>query len=136
MKKYEFFEHTADVKFKSYGGSLNEVFENCALAVSKIISRDGKIKSKKKKKIEIESDNNESLLYNFIDELLYLLDAEEFVVSKAVVKISKTKLKADIFGDDSQSYENLDHIKAATYSEMYIKEIKKGKWEAQAVVDV
>ncbi|RZD31065.1 archease, partial [Candidatus Parvarchaeota archaeon] len=42
MKKYEFFEHTADVKFKSYGGSLNEVFENCALAVSKIISRDEK----------------------------------------------------------------------------------------------
>lgn len=133
--KYKFLPHTADVKFQAYGKSLNKAFENAALAISETISRGEKISSKKKKKISVEGNDKESLLYNFIEELLYLIDAENFVVSKAKVSIKENKLKAEISGDDASNYTNLDHIKAATYSEMYIKKTNKG-WEIQTVVDV
>ena len=32
MKKYKFFDHTADVLFEAYGNTLGELFENAALA--------------------------------------------------------------------------------------------------------
>ena len=136
MIKFEFLEHTADIKFRVKGKSLKAVFENCVLAVSHVLSRGRKIKSVKKKEFTVSGKNNESLLCNFIDELIYLLDAKNFVVSKSNVKILNGKLKAIVYGDDSSHYGDLDSIKAATYAEMYIREVKKGKWEAQVVVDV
>ena len=138
-KKYKFLEHTADIKFRAYGKNINEIFENCALAVSHLFGRGRKIKSIKIKKVKLECQDNESLLYNFLDELIYLLDAENFVVSRAKVKIKedgKKKLEAGIYGDDASNYKDLDQIKAATYAEMYIKQKSKGNWEAQVVLDV
>jgi len=127
-KNFQFFEHTADIKFKAYGKTLEKIFENTAEAISEILARSDKVSEAKTKKIEIEGKDNESLLYNFIDELIYLLDAKQFLVSKAKVKISGNNLKAVIYGDDALKYPGLDHIKAATYAEMYVKK-KAGKWE-------
>ena len=46
------------------------------------------------------------------------------------------KLEGEVFGDDAVNYKDLDHIKAATYSEMYIRQKKDKSWEAQVVLDV
>ena len=135
MKKFEFLEHTADIKFKAYGKNINEIFESCTLAFSSYISREKKIKSKIEKQIKIEADNHEQLLYKFLDELIYLLDADKFIVSKAKVQIADNKLTALLEGDSALNYKDLDHVKAATYAEMYIKQDLKG-WEAQVVLDV
>jgi SHS2 domain-containing protein len=134
-KKFKFLEHTADIKFQAFGKDINEVFENVALAISEIIARENKIKLKIKKKIKIKGIDKESLLHNFIEELLYLVDAENFITTKARVKISGNTLEAELQGDKTDNYKGLDHIKAATYAEMYIKKTENG-WEAQAVVDV
>jgi SHS2 domain-containing protein len=133
--KYKFLEHRGDIKFQAYGKKLNEAFGNVAEAISSILSRDEKIPSKIKKKIEVEGTDQKSLLYNFIEELIYLLDAENFVVSKAKVAIVKNKLSAVVYGDSVDNHPDLDHIKAATYAEMRIKKTNKG-YEIQTVVDV
>lgn len=133
--KFIFLEHTADIKFRAYGKSFGEVFENCALAFSSVISRNGTIKQKKQKSFSVSGKDKESLLYNFLEELIYLLDAEGFIVSKTKVKISKNGLKAEVFGDDVENYKDLDHVKAVTYSEM-IFEKKENNLEVQVVLDV
>jgi SHS2 domain-containing protein len=137
--KFKFFPHTADIKFRAYGKNINEVFDNCALAFCEIIGRGDKIKNNKSKKIKLQGEDNESLLYNFIDELIFLLDAKNFLVCKSKVKVKcekkGLKLEGEVFGDNASKYEDLDHVKAATYAEMYVKKKSKG-WEAQVVVDV
>ena len=133
--KFKFLEHTADIKFLARGRTLNEVFENCVLAFSNYVSRGGKIKSPLKKIIKLGGEDNESLLYQLMDALIYLIDAEDFVASKAKVKISGKKLEAVVHGDKTSSYRGLDHVKAATYAEMHVKQLKAG-WEAQVVLDV
>ena len=135
MKKFEFLEHTADIKIKIYGKNVCQIFENSALAFSNYIARGGKIKSKVEKEIQIQGTDIEQLLYKFLDELIYLLDADKFVVSKAKVQIVDNKLTALLEGDSALNYKDLDHVKAATYAEMYIKQDLKG-WEAQVVLDV
>ena len=38
MKKYEYFEATADIGLRAYGNDMNEAFENAGLAIFNIIS--------------------------------------------------------------------------------------------------
>ncbi len=134
-KDIEMLEHTSEVKFKIRGMSLEKIFENSALAFSNFVSRGEKIKPLKKVKIKIEGEDSESLLYNFIDELIYLSDAKGFIVSKAKVKLRDNKLEAELQGDKTSNYPYLDHVKAPTYSEMYVKK-NKDSWEAVFVLDV
>ena len=132
--KFEFLEHTADVKFRAYGKTLEEVFENSALAM--INSQySGKIKKVIKKKIKVEGENVESLLYNFLEEVLYLIDASGFLASEFKVKISGDKLEATIEGDLVKNYKFSLDLKAVTYNEMFVKK-EKGKWVSQVVLDV
>jgi len=133
-KKFEFLEHTADIKFRAFGRTLNELFENCALALSDYLAQGEKIEIKKGKTIQVFGQDQESLLYNFLDELIFLLDSENFILSKLKVQLRGNNLKAEIYGDNSKDY-NLSYIKAPTYAEMYIRKNSKG-WEAQAVLDV
>ena len=133
-KSFEYLDHTADIKFKVSGNSLDKVFENVVLAVSDYLVGGEKVSGKQKKEIKIEKDNTESLMYAFIDELLYLLDSSSFLVSKAKIKIDNNKLTGVLYGDSASKYE-ITQIKAATYAEMKIKENLKG-WEAQVVLDV
>jgi len=136
-KKFEFLEHAADIKFRAYGKTLNEAFENSVAATISYLS-DGKISDKKIKIVEIKGNDYESLLYNLLDEILFLLDSEGFIVSRSKIKIDKLGIKAKFYGDDAKKY-GLDHIKAPTYFEMYVRKAKKGErivWEIQAVLDV
>lgn len=133
--RYEFLEHTADIKFKAYGKTLNEVFENAVLAVAAYVSKDEKIHPRKARKIEVRGTDIENLLYSFLEELIYLMDVEKFVTAKAEVFIRGNNLTAELYGDVAARYNGLDAIKAATYADMYVKKTKKG-WELQVVLDV
>ena len=133
--KYEFLEHTADIKFRTYGESLEEAFANVIGAFSDFVSGGKKVKPVKGKVVNVFGRDKESLLYNFIDELIYLLDAEKFVVGKGTVFFRGNNLRAELFGDDAINYKGLENVKAATYAEMEIKQVGKN-WIITTVVDV
>lgn len=133
-KKFEFLEHKADIKIRIFGATLNEIFENSVLAFTSYASDNKKISPVKGKIIQVKGEDTESLLYNFLDELIYLTDAENFIPAKASVLLRGNNLKAEIYGDATNKYE-LQGVKAATYSEMYIRKAKSG-WEAQFILDV
>ena len=132
--KYKFLEHTADFKFQAYGSTLEKAFENAALAVSAFLTNKKPIKSIIKKRISIETEDKKSLLYEFLDNLIFLLDTESFIISKLKVKISDNSLTAELKGDNASKYD-INEIKAATYAEMHIKKNLKG-YEIQAVMDI
>ncbi|MCK4552648.1 archease [Candidatus Pacearchaeota archaeon] len=132
---FKFLEHTADIKFQAFGKSLEEVFENSALAMFNSMF-DGKVKKTQKFKVKAEGKDNENLLYNFLEELIVLFDGKQFFLSGVEkIKIKDGKLQAEVVGDKAENYEiNID-VKAITYSEMFVK--KKGsEWIAQVVLDV
>lgn len=134
--KYEFLDHTADVKIRTYGKTLEEAFSNLVLAFSEFVGKNDKIKPRKGKIVDISGSDRESLLYNFIDEMIYLIDAEGFVVAKGEVFFRGNNLRAEFYGDDAKNYKGLDYFKAATYSEMKIEQDSKGNWSLTVVIDV
>jgi len=148
--KFKFLPHTADIKFQAFGKSLEEVFENASYALINIICKE-KIKAKEKKKIKIKGRDTESLLYNFLEEFLYLLDVGGFLTAKienlkittdSVVRNKKRfyncELTCELLGDDVKNYEAETHVKAITYNDMFIKKTpgKTNEFICQVVVDV
>lgn len=136
-KRFEFLEHTADIKFRAFGKTIEEVFENSVLAIANIMYK-GKVKEKKKLKIKIKGKDPENLLYNFLEEFLFLFDSKNFLLSDVKsIKINEKNLtaEAEVSGDDAKNYKINIGIKAITYNEMFVKK-DKNKYTAQVVVDV
>ncbi|MEM4366455.1 MAG: archease, partial [Candidatus Woesearchaeota archaeon] len=129
-KKFEFLPHTADAKFRAYGKNIEECFVNAALAVTAIMFDYSRIKPLLKKEVSVNGRDLKALLYNWIEELLYLLDAEGFVLGRIEqLQIKKKEgngwlLTAVLIGDTDQGkYEVIGPVvKAATYNEMEISD--------------
>jgi len=138
MKPYKFLEHTADAKFQAYGKTIEEAFSNAALAMFSIMTDTEKVEGKVEKKINVKGADLKSLLYSFLEELLFLMDSEAFILNKIkTIKIKKNKkfaLSAIASGDKiSDEYELHGGVKAVTYNEM---EIDEEKAMVQVVVDL
>jgi len=133
-KKFKFLEHTADIKFQAFGSSLEKAFENSALAMFNSMYS-GKVKRKIRKKISVSGKDSESLLYNFLEELLFLLDAKNFFLAACKVKISGNKIEAELFGDNAKNYNIELDVKAVTYNSMFVRK-EKNKFTCQVVLDV
>ena len=136
LKKFKFLEHTADIKFKAYGRNLNEVFKNSALALFKSIY-EGRVKLIKKIKFKVKGKDLEALMYNFLEEFLFLIDSKNFLPSTVKVKMGEDKktIEAEVSGDNARKYQVEMHIKAITYNEMFVRK-EKDKWVSQVVLDI
>jgi SHS2 domain-containing protein len=135
MKEFKFIEHTADIKFQAFGNTLEEAFKNSAIALTKSMY-EGKIKEKISKKIKVKGKDNERLLFEFLGELIFLLDSEDFILSKIKnLKIKNNKLEAEVIGDNASDYDFSNEVKAVTYNEMFVKK-QNNKYVIQVIVDV
>ncbi|MFA4645864.1 archease [Pyrococcus kukulkanii] len=142
MKTWEHYEHTADIGIRGYGDSLEEAFEAVAIALFDVIVNVNKVEKEEVKEIEAEGDDLESLLYNFLEELLVIHDIEGLVFRDFEVKIKKVngkyKLKAKAYGEkfDPEKHEPKEEVKAITYHDMKIEQLPDGRWMAQLVPDI
>lgn len=137
MEKYKYIPHTSDEQFKAFGTSLEEVFEHAAYAMYDIITDHTKIEENIEINFTIESENKEALLYDFLEEFLYYLDSEGFLLRKIKkLNITNNKLTVRCVGDNEYNkYEITTHIKAVTYQNMFVK--KEGNiYSVQVVIDV
>ena len=103
---YEYLEHSADIKFKAYGINLEGVFTNCAYALTDIITDHDKVEKITEKKILCLSKTKEALLYDFLEELIVLIDKEHFFISNVILLLIEEKedgfhLEATIVGDSN-----------------------------------
>jgi len=135
-KKYEYRPHTADTYFVAYGKDIEELFKNSALALINLITDTAKVRPRKEVEIEVEGKDDIELLFGFLNEFIYLLDAEYFLLHDVKeLKIEKDKLKATVVGDEiNESYKLFGSIKAVTFNNLRIEK-KNGVYEAHVVVD-
>ena len=140
MKNFEYFEVTADIGFKAYGNTLNEAFENAGLAIFNIISDTDNISPNIDKSFQITSEDEVSLLYDYLEELLFYHEIDFMLFSEFDVDIKKANgeynLMATIKGEpiDWNKHERKTEIKAITFHMMDVK--KTQCFELQAIVDL
>ena len=139
--RYEYLPHTADVKFRAYGKTLEKAFSNAAFALFNVMVQTSKVEPIFKKDIAAEGTDLPSLLQQFLEQFIILLDTDNFFLSKLrQIKITskngKHSLTAVAIGDEAKNYETIGpQVKAATYNSMMVKKEKTG-WIVQVVVDI
>jgi len=131
-KRFEFLEHTADVYVVAYGKTLEEAFENAALATFETMTDTEKVEPRVEDEIEVEGYDEKALLYNWLEELIVKFETTENLYSRfevsAIRKISDgLKIKAKIWGEpfNPDKHPQKVGIKAITYHQMEI--LKKPK---------
>jgi len=141
-KQYEYLEHTADIKFLAYGKTLEEVFENAALAMFNVIIDTDKVSGETAKEITLKSPDLESLLVDWLSELLYVFEVDEIVfrefrVEKVMEEAGEYSITAQALGEKfyPKSHPFETEIKAVTYNQLEVEKITNG-WKAQVVVDI
>ena len=136
MRAYKILEHKADLKIKVWGNDLSDLFKNAAYAM--YAAMDGSLSTPdyKLQNIKVSGQDYESLLINFLNELLYLSDVNNRmykVESVEIVEDEKIKLKAALspFSPPPSEIE----IKGATYHNLKIKKMDAG-FETTIVFDI
>ncbi|MCK9152570.1 archease [Methanobacterium alcaliphilum] len=138
--KFEFFDVTADTGFWAYGSTLEESFENAGLAMFEVMTDTNRITPQDKKYVNVESEDLVSLLYDWLEELLFLHDVEFIVFSKFKVEINKVNngysLKGIIIGEkiDKNRHEQRSEVKAVTFHLMEVKE--ENGYMVRAILDL
>lgn len=137
MKKFEYFEATADIGLKAYGKDMNEAFENAGLAIFNIISDTSNIDPSNEIEFEVASEDDVSLLYDYLEELLFYHETEFMLFSEFQVEIDENfHLRARIKGEEINwdRHERKTEIKAITFHKMAVN--KTDHVEVQAIVDL
>ena len=81
-KKYEFLYHIADAKFRAYGSTMEEAFENAALAMFNVMVYTSGLEAKELRINDITSTDINKLLAECLSELLYLFEVYGIVFSE------------------------------------------------------
>ncbi|MCM8832102.1 MAG: archease [Candidatus Omnitrophica bacterium] len=134
MMKYKILEHTADIKIKIFGKTINELFKNSAIALFSTLTEQ-KSKSIKKQSIILEAENLEDLLVSWLNELIFLFFTYKFVPANYSISINQNKLEAKIYGESLKNLKVNTEVKAATYHNLRIRKNKNGL-EANIIFDV
>lgn len=85
--RYRYIDHTADIAFEIYGDNLLKLLENATYAFYNAFVDLSKIGENKTQKIEIEGEDEEIVLYRWLNELLYLFDTQFFAAKSVEVEI-------------------------------------------------
>lgn len=145
-KDFELLSHTADIKLRVYGKTLAEFFRNAVIGMFQSIGpqasgcqvvHDRVICPELPKIHQVTSTGQdlESLLVNFLSELLYLSDVHNEAYLDAIIQdVSQTHIAAVVHGVEVSCFEVVE-IKAVTYHDLSVKKID-GLWQADIVFDI
>lgn len=139
MKPFEYLEHTADIKFRAYGQTQEQMLENAAIALFGSMTDLSKVQVKETWKTELKSPDLEQLTYSWLSEIVFLFETESAVFSTFKVKLSQKEewmLEAEIGGErlDLKRHAFDNEVKAVTLHEFRVK--KNDLWCVQVVLDV
>lgn len=138
MRPFETFDHTADIGLVARGATPEELFANAALGLVDLMVDPKDLREETRLELSVSAQDREALLVTWLNELLYLLDAQGFVPRRSrILSMSQTELTAELRGERiDRSRHHVRHmVKAVTYHDLQITH-SDGLWEARVIVDL
>ena len=137
-KRWEHFPHEADMGVRGIGNSKEEAFEQAAIAMSAVITDPAKISAVETVEIACAAPDDELLLVDWLNALIYEMATRKWLFSRFEVHIKNHVLTARAWGQpiDTGKHQLAVEIKGATYTALRVARESNGEWVAQCVVDV
>jgi SHS2 domain-containing protein len=120
----------------AYGKSLAEAFANAAYGLFSLIVEPNKVKEKESRKVTVQAQDAEGLLFNWINELIYIFEVERLLFkSFNITEFTGQSLGATCWGEkyDPSRHQLKTGVKSATY---HMLKVDGEKNRVQVIFDV
>jgi SHS2 domain-containing protein len=136
-KDFEVIDHTADVGIIAYGADMKQAFANAAKGLFSLITDLNDVKEVLHRDAELTATDEESLLVEWLNELIYRFDTERIIFKRfEIIQLDNTRLKARGYGEkvDKSRHRLKTGVKAATYHMLKVERGDGGK--VQVLFDI
>lgn len=134
--QYQILSHPADVKLKITASSLAELFEGALEGMISIIKPSNSKESiTLKEDIEVYSLDLNSLLVDFLNEILAKMEISQAIFQKVIIKtLSSNYLKGELIGTKIDYLEK--EIKAVTHHGLEIQQDENNNYHVTILFDI
>jgi len=144
LMPYKYLEEigTADIAFEATGRDLLELFRDAADATTNVmIDNIEAIQPRETRQIELSNEKLDLLLFDFLQELIFLKDAERLLLRMREMQIDKRDdlyfVKATAHGEqlDAERHHQRADVKAVTLHDFFVEQTEHG-WKARVLLDI
>lgn len=135
---YQPISHTADIGFKVWGKTLEELFSNAARALTDQMIEVPDTEAKQTIFVQLRADSLEELLVKWLEEVLFHFETSSLVgLGFTVSRCNLEDFRATIHGIewDPTKHPLKTQIKAVTFHELSIHQ-REDQYEVQIILDV
>ena len=138
-------EVTSDLAFVARGATLADLFRTAAEALLAATLEDpAQVSQRVRRSVHLEEPDLELLLLRFLNELVYLRDAEHLLLRAQRVRVAAgdaARLEAELVGEaiDLDRHQLATEVKAVTAHGLRVAQEAGdggGSWEASVTLDV
>ena len=119
--------HTADVKIQARAPTLEALFSDAFQALMQVMYGNDR-KGGTRREITLHADNHESLLVDFLSEVLFISEVDGLIFSHADITISRDEMHAVLDGEpfDPARHAGGTEVKGISYSGLIISHDTNG----------
>ena len=133
MGRWQEIDHTADLALHIWADDLRDLFVTAARGMFALIVPLDAVQPEQVTTIELEALDVETLLVDWLNELLYLVEVQDIAFALVEIeRVSATRLRATVCGCAVPEY--LNYVKAATFHNLAVVETSEG-YETEIVFD-
>jgi SHS2 domain-containing protein len=134
---FEVFEHTADLGLRVRAEDLPALLVEAAKGLFSTIVDLGGVRPVEQVELRVEGREPDYLLFDWLNELLYLFDTRHLVLCEFDVQLDRQGLTAQARGEPMDpGRHTLEHeVKAITYHALKVEQQPDG-WLAEVILDI
>jgi SHS2 domain-containing protein len=134
---WEDFPHGADVGIRGWGQTLEQAFEQAALALTGVLT-DADIEAQTAVEVECDASDVEVLLVEWLNAIIYEMAVRNMIFGAFKVTINDLHLRGTMWGEpvDQTKHMPACEPKGATFTSLRVIQEPDGTWSAACIVDV
>lgn len=138
MAGWEHFSHGADIGVRGFGESVEEAFEQAAVALSAVAADVSRVEPKETVEVHCQAPDLELLFVSWLNAVIYEMAVRRMLFSGFHVAISGETLSGTLAGEpaDPERHRAAVEVKGATVTSLRVAQDAAGRWMAECVVDV
>jgi len=136
---FEILDISGDAGLRLRAGDMRALLEAAALGLAELVTDPALVRDDGFERVSVTADDDGALLVDWLNELVFLLDAHGFIAARAEVSMTGPHgVKAVVRGEefDPLRHERRLLVKAATYHGLSVRRTDDGAIVAEVVLDI
>jgi SHS2 domain-containing protein len=138
MACWEHFSHGSDIGVRGTGSSVEEAFEQAAIALTAVVADVATIEQSEVVEVQCDAPDLELLLVSWLNAVIYEMAVRRMLFSRFRIVLAGRSLTGTLAGEKvkPERHQVAVEAKGATVTALRVTCDQDGRWLAQCVIDV